>query len=230
MQKTGIETIQEVASHQKDTVIAFSRGKDSVAAWLAIRDHFEKVIPYFLYAVPGLEFIEESLNYFERFFGTKIIRLPHPSMHSMLNNFVFQPPQNCLVIEQAQLPGHNYEDIRQAVIAKHNLQPDILVADGVRAADSPMRRVSINKHGAISWKQHKYHPIHDMKKEEMLNFFRRHDVKLPIDYKLFGRSFDGIDLRFLLPLKKQLPNDYKKILEFFPLAELELFRWEAANA
>ena len=144
---SGIETIREVRKKQDKTLLAFSTGKDAIAAWLAIRDHFDEVIPYYLYLIPDLEFVEESLVYYEKFFGTKIIRLPHPSLHRWLNNFIFQAPQNCLCIEQAKLPNFDYVHIQQAIVKNRNLQKDILVADGVRAADSPMRRVAISTHG-----------------------------------------------------------------------------------
>ena len=220
------DTIEEVASQQSKSLLAFSTGKDAVAAWLAIRDSFEEIVPYYLYLVPNLEFVEESLDYYERFFETKITRLPHPSLYRMLNNYVFQPPQNCLVIEQAALGNFDYTDIQSAMCSMHSLDSKTLVADGVRAADSPMRRIAINTHGSISYNLLKYHCIWDWKKADLIQCFRKHNVRLPVDYKLFGRSFDGIDLRFLLPLKKHRPADYKKILEWFPLAELEVFRWE----
>lgn len=223
---SGIETIRDVRKKQNKTLLAFSTGKDAIAAWLAIRDHFDEVIPYYLYLIPDLEFVEESLAYYEKFFGAKIIRLPHPSLHRWLNNFIFQAPQNCLCIEQAKLPNFDYVHIQKAIAKSRNLQKDILVADGVRAADSPMRRVAISIHGSISYNQLKYHPIWDWKKKDLIDCFNKHNVKLPIDYKIFGRSFDGLDLRFLMPLKRHLPNDYKKILEWFPLAELEVFRYE----
>ena len=226
---SGAETIKEIRKNQTETILAFSRGKDSVTAWLKIRDHFDKVVPYFLYFVPGLEFIDKSVQYFEKFFDTKIIQLPHPSTHRLLNNLVFQPPQNCAVIEQAKLPNFNYEDIRQAVIQISGVDKNTFVADGVRAADSPMRRIAISTHGTISHTQKKYHPVWDIKKQEIVDLFKKHSVKLPIDYELFGRSFDGIDLRFLLPLKKYLPHDYSRMLEFFPFADLEIYRWEAAH-
>lgn len=229
MTMTGQETICRVRESQSETLLAFSTGKDAIAAWLAIRDSFEVVHPYYLYLVPGLEFVEDSLAYYEQYFGEKIVRLPHPSLHRWLNNFTFQPPERCLVIEQAGLPNHEYSHIRQAMCEMRNLASDMLVADGVRAADSPMRRIAINTHGPITWSQGKYHPIWDWKKADLLECFRKHGVKLPEDYKLFGRSFDGIDLRFILPLKKHRPADYRKILEWFPMCELEVFRWECAN-
>lgn len=230
MTLTGSETIAKVRESQNETLLAFSTGKDAVAAWLAIRDHFDGVHPYYLYMIPDLEFVEESLAYYEQFFGIRITRLPHPSLHRWLNNCVFQAPENCLIIEQANLPNFTYEDIRQAMCKQKSLPIDLLVADGVRAADSPMRRISINTHGSISYKQKKYHAVWDMLKADLVSLFNLHNVKLPIDYKLFGRTFDGLDLRFILPLKKFRPRDYRKVLEWFPLAELEVFRWECANA
>lgn len=226
---TGAETIAKVREGNAETLLAFSTGKDAIAAWLAIRDSFDAVHPYYLYLVPGLEFVEESLAYYEQFFGVKIARLPHPSIHRWLNNFTFQPPERCAVIEQAALPEFDYRDIRRALIKDHGLSETMLVADGVRAADSPMRRIAIKTHGPISLNQGRYHPVWDWLKADLIACFRKHGVKLPVDYKLFGRSFDGLDLRFLLPLKKHRPADYRKILEWFPLADLEVFRWEKSH-
>lgn len=226
---SGAETIAAVRQRQDKTLLAFSTGKDAVATWLAIRDHFDEVIPYYLYLVPDLEFVQESIDYYEKFFGQKIIQLPHPSLHRMLNNNVFQPPERGLVIYQAGLENFDYPQVQDAIVTMRNLQRNILIADGVRAADSPLRRVSIATHGPISYKQLKYHPIWDWKKDDLINCFRHHNVKLSRDYLLFGRSFDGVDLRFLLAIKEHYPRDYQKILDWFPLAELEIFRWEHAN-
>ena len=226
---TGAETIAKVREGNAETLLAFSTGKDAVAAWLAIRDSFDAVHPYYLHLVPGLEFVEESLAYYEQFFGVKIARLPHPSIHRWLNNFTFQPPERCAVIEQAALPEFDYRDIRKVMIEDRGLSETMLVADGVRAADSPMRRIAIKTHGPISLNQGRYHPVWDWLKADLIACFRKHGVKLPVDYKLFGRSFDGLDLRFLLPLKKHRPADYRKILEWFPLADLEVFRWEKSH-
>ena len=60
--------MEETHKRTGDTILlAFSRGKDSIAAWLALRDSklFKRIIPVYLYLVPGLKFEEESLKYFE---------------------------------------------------------------------------------------------------------------------------------------------------------------------
>lgn len=230
MTLSGSETIAKVRETQPETMLAFSTGKDAIAAWLALRDHFEKVHAYYLYLVPGLEFVEESLAYYEQFFGVKITRLPHPSLHRWLNSFTFQPPERVAVIKQAGLPWHDYKDIRKVMIEDKGLNPKMLVADGVRAADSPMRRIAIKTHGPISLNQGRYHPVWDWLKADLVGCFKKAGVKLPEDYKLFGRSFDGLDLRFMLPLKKHRPKDYRTICEWFPCVDLEIFRWEKSHA
>ena len=59
---------------------------------------------------------------------------------------------------------------------------------------------------------------------KVADVIKRAGVELPVDYAWFGRSFDGIDARFLVPLKQHAPRDYQRVLEVFPLAELEVFR------
>lgn len=227
-QLSGEEVVATVRRHQSKTLLSFSRGKDAIAAWLAIRDAFDEVIPFHLTLVPGLEFVEESLQDFERFFGVRIIRMTHPSLYRWLNGMTFQPPERCEVIEQAGLPDFDYTDVRECIVKHLGLQDDILYATGVRSADSPMRRMAISMYGAITWAQHKYHPVHDWNKQRVIDEFRRHKIVLPVDYELFGRTLDGLDLRFLWPIKQRFPRDYQRILEWFPLADLEVFRYECA--
>lgn len=69
---------------------SFSRGKDSIACALGIR-HRLNIVPMHFIAVPGLEFVEESLDYYERkLFHRHILRLPHPALYRHLNNGLFQ--------------------------------------------------------------------------------------------------------------------------------------------
>lgn len=227
--ESGKQTIARIRAERAETLLAFSCGKDSIAGWLKLRESFGRIEPFYQYIVPGLSFVEDSLSYYERFFGKPIRQVPHPSFLRMLKNFVFQPPERCEVIEQAQIGRYEYTDVNRSVAALAGLPADTYVADGVRAADSPMRMMTIRKHGAINWKTRVYHPVWDMRKVELVELLRKSRIKLPIDYRLFGRTFDGLDLRFLLPIKKHLPQDYRRILEWFPLADAEVFRWERAR-
>lgn len=221
------ESLCRTMAEECDTaILAFSTGKDSIAAWLRLRKYFKRVIPYYCYTVPGLEFVENSLAYYEDFFGTHIYRLPHRSMYRLLRNLVFQPPEHVTKIEALDMPGEEYDDAAIGEIIREckRLPECVYTATGVRMADSPMRRIAMKTHGAINHNAKRFYPVFDWVKADLIREFDESGVKLPIDYKLFGRTFDGIDYRFLKPIKENFPRDYEKILTWFPLAELELFR------
>jgi hypothetical protein len=226
---TSAKCISELQRRTDTVLLSFSRGKDSIAAWLAIRPHFKRIIPFYCYRVPGLGFVERSLKYYEEFFECKIWQLPHPSTYHQLRNLMFQPPENCAIIEAAELEKFSYEDLEQSVRIDLNLGPEVFVATGVRSADSQRRALALHRFGPISERKKKFHPVFDWNKDQVIDVMERAGVQLPVDYLMFGRSFDGINAQFLEPLKRFFPEDYAKVLRLFPMAELELLRWQFAR-
>lgn len=228
----GPEVIRLIREQSDTVMLAFSSGKDAVAAWLAMRDHrpaFKRIVPFYLYAVPGLEFIEKSLRYYEAFFGTRIIRMPQPWLYNALASNVYQPPCHRPIIKAARMAGVTREDVRRAIREDEGLPEDTWYASGVRASDSPIRRVHFKKHGAMVESSRVFYPVWDLRKDGLVDSLRESGVKMSADYRLFGRSFDGIDYRFLKPIHDHFPNDYRRILEFFPMAGLEIKRAEWAR-
>ena len=230
--ETGEEVIQDIRSRTDSTLLAFSCGKDSIASYIAIRDHFDTIVPFYMYQIPGnLEFIEEALTYYEKKMGTHIVRMPHDSLYRMINNMVFQPPERQSKIKKLDFVEPSRDAASYAVAADNGLDPEtVYTAIGVRANDSIQRRISIQKHGAINHKLRHYYPIFDWTKQRLIDAIKDSGLKLPVDYRIFGRSFDGLDLRFLYPIKKHFPRDYEKILEWFPMAEVEIYRYEFNKA
>lgn len=228
----GPEIIAQIRrDYGPKTLLAFSGGKDCIAAMMAMRGKFDDIIPFYLYTVPGLDIVEESLTYYEKtlFDGQRIMRMPHPSLYRQLGNFVYQPPHHAPVIQAARLEQFSYMDIHDIIRDYHNC-PTAYCATGVRAADSQMRHVSIMQHGPITHSKREYYPVWDWKKADLVREFDKQKIKLSREYEIFGRSFDGLDARFLIPLKKHYPADFARILEFFPLAEADIFRAEKMHA
>ena len=223
---TGPETIATIRNETDTVLLSFSCGKDAIAAWLAVRDHFPHVVPFYMQLIPGLSFVEESLAYYEDVFDCHILRVLHPSFYRWLNTLLWQPPERCAVIESARLPMFTYDDVSRAIIDDQGLPETTFTLSGVRAADSPNRRASINQHGPINWLRRMAYPVWDMNKAELVDLLDSHGVKLPIDYTWFGRSFDGLDYRFIRAIREHSPADWELILTWFPLAELELMRYE----
>ena len=208
-------------------LLSFSCGKDSIAAWLRVRPLFERVVPFYLELVPGLEFVEESLSHYERFFGQPIMRLPHPGFARMLRGLVFQPPERCAAIEGVEIPALTYEQI-EAHVRRTADAPDAYVAIGTRTADSPIRLANVRKFGSANHRRKSFFAIYDWRIAQLCDCLRDAQVKLPVDYEMFGRSFDGVDYRFLLPIRDRFPRDYARIIEWFPMAELEIARRDFA--
>jgi len=58
---TSLETIRAIQDSTGTILLAFSCGKDAIATWLECRKHFERIVPFYMYLVPGLSFVEDSL-------------------------------------------------------------------------------------------------------------------------------------------------------------------------
>lgn len=228
--KESEEATREVAKLSDTVLLAFSGGKDAIATWLAIKPHFKRVVPYYMYLVPDLEFVEESLRYYETFFGERIRRYPHPSLYRMLGNAIYQPPERLPVIDAAQLPDFDYDELRDTICDDEGIPRDTFTASGVRASDSLNRRTLFKTHGPVNYTRRIFYPVWDWKKAALLDAFTKVGVKMPVDYQVFGRSFDGIDFRFIYPIRKYFPRDYARIVEFFPMVEVEFKRYEYAQA
>ena len=170
--------------------------------------------------------VEETIQKMESIFGVKIHQYPHPRWFKSLNDFIDQTPDRCGVIEAARMRNWSYEELWKYILQDLGYPPDTWIADGVRACDSIQRRASLTKHGVIKPAKHKVSPIADWTKGEAMAALERRGIGLPPDYVLFGRSFDGLDKRFMEPLRKQRPEDFEIVKKWFPLIQSDEMRWE----
>ena len=231
-QPPSSEIRRRLKEEGRPVCVAFSGGKDCIAATLALMEEGIDVRLAHLYLIPGKEpmtalgFVEESLNRLEDQLGVEIRRYPHPSFYRWMNNCMFQPPGRVSTIQAAQFPDVTYEEMWAAIKEDLELEKDTWIADGVRAADSIVRRASIKKHGAMKSGNQKVSPIYDWLQGSVYDYIKLHGIDLPIDYDLFDRSFDGLDYRFIKPIKENVPDDYEQIKQWFPLIDLEILRNE----
>lgn len=225
-QPTSIEVRQRLKDHGKPVILQFSCGKDSIATWIALRDADIEVIPVFLHIVPGLSFIADEVEYFQDHFKTRIRQYLHPGLYKALSRGVAQTPERSRILESIDLPITTFDEFWDIIRDDEGLDHDTYLADGIRAADSIIRRTSFTKYGVFRQIPRKVSPICDWLKGEVLDAIAKDGIELPVDYELFGRSFDGSDYRFSHKIRDRFPDDYKKILELFPMAEADIFRNE----
>lgn len=221
---------RQLAEEGEPVILSFSCGKDSIACWQALLDEGIDVRPYYMYTVPGLAFVEDTLKRYEDLYQTRIRRYPHPALFGFLSAGMYQPPGGRLAtIAMLQLPRLDIDDINILACEDNDVADDTWVADGVRASDSSVRRMVFKTHGPMRESNGKVSPIWDWRISHVRDCLNSHNLPWPVDYEWFGRSFDGLDRRFLGPLKEHAPDDYARVLELFPLADMDLLRHDLSR-
>lgn len=221
-----IDAVKRLSPSGETILLSFSGGKDSIAMWLAIREHFN-IIPYFLYWLPGLSFVDAAIDYYEDYFGTEIIRLPHPLFYNMLRTYSYREPHEIAIVQAMQLQEFDFADVDDVIAMQYGLDAPFC-AIGMRAADNIDRRNLIFQQGSIGIKKRRYYyPIWDWNVSQVSQIIIDNGVKIPADYKYWGRTLAAFDYQYLKPLREAFPDDYNRMLEWFPLLEAEFFRYEA---
>jgi hypothetical protein len=222
---TIINHVRENSPDPKKCMISFSGGKDAWVCWIALRECFETTC-YAYYLVPGLSHVDEYLDRCEKKVG-KIWRYPSPHLYGRLNDLLYQPPERVPVFDKiGGLPKFDFDAVSRICEISTGLPEKTWTAIGVRAADSIARASALKAHGPWSDNRRVFYPVHDWKKDRVISELRKNDIKLSSEYKVYGRTFDGLFLLYALGLKENYPKDYQKVLEYFPFVDLEIFRYE----
>lgn len=230
VQPDGLTIARWVRTRGSKCLVAFSRGKDSFATVERVRTAGLEPIA-FSYYEPGFRYQQRDLDRLEDAFAMPIIRLPHRMFWTLLWEMHMQPPDRLSAI-YANIGQGPSEDVMYRLIlltayARGYWSPDdgeVWVALGVKAADSPMRRIAISTHGPYSLAHHTFMPIWDYRKADILAALDRIGIPLPIDYRIWGSTFDGIDPKYVTMLAKHLPGEFARWLEWYPLGHVSIDR------
>jgi len=223
----GEAVIQTVMSETGDTcLLSFSGGKDSLCAWITLRKHFKRIIPYHVYRIPHAGWVNDLLDRYEDIFETHIYRMPASNLYNMWRKYCFLPPNRWPHIEAANLQIFNWRDIEWLVKYQVGVPQETFTATGLRAVDNIQRRIAVMRYGPIHWGRKTFMPIWDFKKARVVDVLEQSGIPLSIEYEWFGRSLGGMDYRHLKPISENSPADWQRVLESFPLAWVELARYD----
>lgn len=178
--------------------------------------YFKNVIPYFMYLVPGLEFQERTLRYYENRYNTEIIRIPHFEVSDFYRYGVFRSPDPYVKIVSIT---EQYDYLRLQTGAQW-------IACGERISDSIVRRAMIKNSGTIDQKRSRFYPIAEWNKKEVMQYIKMNRLYLSPENKKLGFSFRSLAGNELAAIKELYPSDYEKILHYFPLAGAAVKRFE----
>lgn len=223
----SVDLVRQVRSEVDDLVLYFSCGKDSIAMWLWLQQFDFNIHPVYLYMVPGLRSDQENLDYYEKYFGQQIMRFPHPLFYQMLNDLVYQPPERCAQILAFDLPYFKFADLDRVIAKGYLNNRPYYAAMGMRMADNLDRRMMMYQNGVLGSKARRYYyAIWDWTVANVGAIIQKNKVKIPQAYEFAGRTIAAIDYYYMKPFREAYPDDYLKILEWFPLLEAEFFRYE----
>lgn len=197
-------------------IVGFSGGKDSIVTLDLCFRYFRNVKLYFMYLVPGLEFQEKMLRWYENKYNTEIIRVPHFEVSEFLKYGSFT-----LYDHDVDIVGitDTYEYIRQ----KTGIH---WIAAGERCADSIVRNAMIKQSGSIDHKRGRFYPIAYWKKNDVMQYIKHKKLYLSPEQKKLGFSFRSLAGSELAVIKENYPEDYKKILKIYPFAEAGVVRYQ----
>lgn len=224
-QPTSADVREKLKADGKPVALACSLGKDSLAAWCALEADGIEVAPVYFWTVPNLPLVNENIETIENIFHVHINQAPHPRFFRMIRRHVLQPPERISVIDSAGIVEYDYDDMWPDIKIDLGLDADTWVCDGMRACDSIVRRATLTRNGVMRRTTHKVSPICDWTKAEVMDALEKRGIGLPPDYELFGRSFDGLDKRFMEPLRKNRPRDFEIIQKWFPFVGMDEKRW-----
>jgi hypothetical protein len=209
-------------------LLHFSCGADSIAAYIRLKDEGIKPILCYQYFLPDIPFIKNYIDYFEKKYNEKIIQTPSTLFYENFDNAFYQNPLLQDRIYEAmgkyELYTRNKKTLKYELGQRfsQNGKYNVIHCVGLKYTDGINRFTHLRKNGVL-FKDHLY-PVADCKVSDIKQLLDKENLKLPIEYKLWGISFES-PRSFNIPLiKEHLPESYKYIKKYCPFIAIEAHR------
>lgn len=199
-------------------------GKDSIALLDLLYPHFE-VTCVFMYVVKDLQHINRYMHFINsRYPKAKVIQVPHFGVYSYIKTGYLGCKQNP---KQKQ---YSLADLTEIIREKTGVEWAVF---GFKQSDSMNRRLMLRTYEdeAINEKSKKAYPLSKYKNKDILHYIQQNNLITPESYGKHQSSGTSIDdLEYLLFLRNKFPDDLKKIIAEYPLAERKLYEYDYERA
>lgn len=169
-----------------------------------------------MYFLPGMDYTEFWCRYAEKTFGITVHRIQHWNTSFYLRCGIFRSAP-------LEVPALKIGDIEYSVRALSGIE---WIAYGYKSIDSLQRRGRINKWpDGICAERKLCAPLKDWNNSAVQAYLSRNQIKIPASVDGRSRSSGiGLTPACLSWIREVWPEDYKRILEVFPLAEAQADR------
>ena len=210
-------------------IILVSSGKDSLClADVVVKNAPSYGMDVFLahhYIVEGLEVQEEVLQAMEARYGLKIHRYENsaPKIALMKDVLCINLLDNDM-IHDMPMPKYRLDtQIDKALVAVAKTE---WMTMGIKKADSMNRRYSLNEYPNPNPRKKRFYPLSNWSNKNVFDYCDSHKLPLSSLYKLYGRSFESLELESIYALKKTNIGDYNKVCDKYPLADALCWLYE----
>jgi hypothetical protein len=161
---------------------------------------------------------------YEDHFGLKIVRLPHPMLLGDYLSGFWQPYDKMLAIG-GHLGRFSFAELTSYYLRCKNIQGFEYDCNCMKMADSLNRRLLLSKKPDIDEEKKIIYLTKYLTNKDCFDYMKENSIPLTDDYKIWGRSWDGLKYDYTMGVKKYYPEDYELIKEYFPLIEAEVLRY-----
>ena len=207
-------------------ILHFSCGADSIATHIRMRSWGIEPELVYMYYIDGLPLVENYIKYYEKKMNCHIYKLPHPFFWKDYQNGLFQYPgvgdQIFKYVKSLGWGAYNFKTYNKVLETNF---PDYYFAQGLRASDSINRRMVIKNHGIVI--RNVWYPIASWGFNDIKSALADNDLKLPLDYALIGRSFEGLDCWMAPIIRRECPQTWEILKSYFPLLNMLCAQSEA---
>jgi 3'-phosphoadenosine 5'-phosphosulfate sulfotransferase (PAPS reductase)/FAD synthetase len=215
-----MQAIRDLASLSTRCIVGVSGGKDSVAVLELLHEHGIKPFGFFLFMVPGLRVQRDYLDYLRRRYDMEIVAWPHPDLAAFVRNGRY-----CTALPT--MPQLSFREVVEAARVRFGVE---WLATGEKKQDSLQRRAMMSAWGNIQVARHRAFPLAEWVQRDVFAYLKHRGVVLAPDYGLFGHSLaNPTTPESLVPLRDRYPDDYARILRYYPFAEASAVRHDAAE-
>lgn len=214
----SIRYLETLSKREDSILVAYSGGKDSLVVLDLCCRTFKTVRAFFKFMVPGLEVCEKYMRFAKERYGVEVVQFP--SNTSLLSKATGAYCDQVDGLEQRDIP------LKLSFAHALRITGCRIMATGMKDADGLKRRQFFAncRDGEDPFWKAVHHPIREWCKKDVIDYLKVHDIPIPDCESGAVTSGVGLDHGSLCWLHDSHPEDFKRLLRWFPYAEAAIKR------
>lgn len=228
--QTTFKDMEALAKRHPEILVAFSGGKDSLAVLDICCRTFPKVKAFFKYLVPGLDVLDAKFRWAQERYGIETIQFPANSAIRCKAQGVYCDAD----FNVMKALGDGKIPLKASFEYAMQVTGCPVMATGMKEADGMKRRqlfANIRDGKDAFWGK-VVHPLRWWNKRDVITYLKAQNIPLPDAENGAVTSGVGLDHGSLCWLHDRYPEDFQKLLRWYPFAGAAIKRreWFGVNA